>query len=295
MLRAGLLGLTVLANSVDAAPAAPAAHAASPARPHILFLMSDSHDGRALDPTDATVFPAQVLPNMYGRLAKGGVNFVRSYCHSPQCTPSRSSMYTGRRTDQIKVWMNGLGLAGNPAAAAAAPEEDRSPDYPDCPDSPKSPDSLRDPTPARNNPAAFVAAKACTNVFGEATCLAWARAQNVTATFKDTLSAAGYNVSIFGKTHTGADILAEGPPGFDAPIKFLGTMARGAGILKPSGDWLVKQADGSELVANQTDPLCPWRYVGKTHKDPNTLRSCLDVLRGVPADGTAPPQLLHCR
>ena len=64
-------------------------------RNNILFLMSDSHDGRTLDPTDATVFPAQHLPNLR-RLASRGTNFVRTYAHSPQCTPSRSSMYTGR-------------------------------------------------------------------------------------------------------------------------------------------------------------------------------------------------------
>jgi hypothetical protein len=124
---------------------------------------------------------------------------------------------------------------------------------------------------------------------------AWALAQYVTATFQGHPLGGGLQrVDLRQNTHRGGHS-RRGPPGFDAPITFLGTMARGAGILKPSGDWLVKQADGSELVANQSDPSPPWRFCGKTHKDPSTLRSCLDVLRGVPADGTAPPQLLHCR
>ncbi|CAE7228634.1 unnamed protein product [Symbiodinium necroappetens] len=44
---------------------------------------------------------------------KQGTNFVRSYANSPQCVPSRSSMCTGRRTDQIEARSNEKGLAAS--------------------------------------------------------------------------------------------------------------------------------------------------------------------------------------
>ena len=182
------------------------------ARPNILFLMSDSHDGRAVDPTDTTTFPAQSLPNLR-RLAASGTSFVRAYSASPQCTPSRASMFTGRRTDQIKVWANGLALAAVPGTGALA--------------------------------------AACTSSYPASVCSAWARAQNVTSTFNDTLSNAGFNVTILGKTHIGADIVAEGPVGFDAPkVNMVGTFSRAASIRKPAGDWRV--TDGR--VANVREP-----------------------------------------
>ena len=38
---------------------------------------------------------------------------MRTYANSPQCVPSRSSMCTGRRTDQIEAWSNEKGLAAS--------------------------------------------------------------------------------------------------------------------------------------------------------------------------------------
>ena len=97
LFAAAAAALVVAAAAVDRVQglSSPAAAVADSKRMNVLFLMSDSHDGRTLDPTDGTVFPAQHLPNLE-RLAKRGTNFVRTYAHSPQCTPSRSSMYTGR-------------------------------------------------------------------------------------------------------------------------------------------------------------------------------------------------------
>lgn len=118
----------------------------------------------------------------------------------------------------------------------------------------------------------------------------------MTGTFNDTLANAGYNVSIFGKTHIGADVLAEGPPGFDPVDHFYGTLLRGAHILKPAGGWLTS---GGKVV-NESDPLPPWRYNGKTNKDPNTLRACINTLKTLPnreagrVGSSSVPQLLHC-
>ena len=130
------------------------------ASPNILFLMTDSQDGRLLDPTDRALYPAQNMPNLE-RLARSGVNFVRAYTPAPQCTPARASLYSGLRTDRNRVWANGHGLARVPATGGL--------------------DSK------------------CTDQFDNATCLAWANEQNVTSTWNDTLANVGYNVTILGK------------------------------------------------------------------------------------------------
>ncbi len=75
--------------------------------------MCDSMDGRLLDPS-SELYGAVEMPNLR-RLAQTGVNFVRTYAASPQCVPSRTSMFTGRRTHEIKAWNNGQGLAAAPA------------------------------------------------------------------------------------------------------------------------------------------------------------------------------------
>ena len=61
-----------------------------------------------------------------------------------------------QRTDQVKVYFNGLGIAGIPSAGGGAPSN------------------------------------ACLQVYSQEQCKAWARAQDVKATWNDTLSASGY-------------------------------------------------------------------------------------------------------
>ena len=67
-------------------------------RPNILFVVSDDqswlHTGMAGDPVVQT--PA------FDRVAREGLLFTHSYCTSPSCTPSRSSILTGQEIWRIK-------------------------------------------------------------------------------------------------------------------------------------------------------------------------------------------------
>lgn len=69
---------------------------ASP-RPNILFLISDDHSALSVgsygDPSVRT-------PNL-DRLSRDGVRFTRAFVASPQCSPSRSSIYTGQAAHTI--------------------------------------------------------------------------------------------------------------------------------------------------------------------------------------------------
>eukprot|EP00966_Prymnesium_polylepis_P190761 4421022-Prymnesium_polylepis.1 len=117
--------------------------------PNILFLMCDSMDGRVVDPT-SPVSKYVATPNL-DSLASEGVNFVRTYAASPQCVPSRTSMLAGRRTDQIRAFSNGNGLAADPSA----------------------------PNKLDNN---------CVKYYDQETCAHWAATQRVNSTFFDALS-----------------------------------------------------------------------------------------------------------
>ena len=86
---------------------------------NILFLMCDSMDGRVLDPS-SPVWDRMAMPNLR-QLASEGTNFVRTYAESPQCVPSRASMFTGRYTHEIKAWSNEQGVAGIPSSGQVDP------------------------------------------------------------------------------------------------------------------------------------------------------------------------------
>ncbi|XP_065178830.1 arylsulfatase K-like [Sycon ciliatum] len=78
--------------------------AACGATPNIIFIHVDSMDGRtALEDSPA------LTPNL-DKLARRGVRFDNTYCASPECVPSRSALWSGRRPDQTGVWANGHGL-----------------------------------------------------------------------------------------------------------------------------------------------------------------------------------------
>ncbi len=60
------------------------------ARPNILLIVSDQQHWQALGVVD----PFFDTPNL-DRLARSGARFTEAFCTTPQCSPSRSSIYTG--------------------------------------------------------------------------------------------------------------------------------------------------------------------------------------------------------
>ena len=75
---------------------------------NILFVQAESLDGRALGCMGE---PGAHTPNL-DRLAERGAVFDQAYCNSPQCCPSRSSMWSGRHVWQVGAWNNYRGLPG---------------------------------------------------------------------------------------------------------------------------------------------------------------------------------------
>lgn len=136
-------------------------------RPNILFLMADSMDGRVVDnqtPQSAAI----ELPFLRDFFLKEGTSFVRTYANSPQCVPSRASMCTGRRTDQIEAWSNEKGLASSPHG-----ELDET----------------------------------CVKYFGAKKCTEYAKTQRYNETMFTAMSALGYGVDLYGKVDIGAGLL----------------------------------------------------------------------------------------
>jgi arylsulfatase A-like enzyme len=80
-----------------------------PMKPNILLIQAESLDGRALG---CMAEPGAYTPNL-DRLAERGVLFENAYCNSPQCCPSRSSMWSGRYVWQVGAWNNYRGLPNN--------------------------------------------------------------------------------------------------------------------------------------------------------------------------------------
>ncbi len=68
-------------------------------RPNVLFIAVDD-----LRPSIGCYGDLHAITPNLDRLAKKGVRFTRAYCQVAVCNPSRASLMTGQRPDQLGVW-----------------------------------------------------------------------------------------------------------------------------------------------------------------------------------------------
>jgi len=243
--------------AVGAVLASPAfAAAGKDDRHNILFLMTDSMDGRVLD-VESTEHEAVEMPFLRGWLAEHGTNFVHAYSNSPMCVPSRTSMMTGRSNDKIEVWGNRQGLAA-------------------------SPDGVLDDNCVKNN--------------GKELCQQWAEAQGYPETIFSALKNLGYRVHMEGRLHIGAAMLnqekhngtVEGLASCDAfDTVRLGEITRSADIRMPiRAQTSVFTTRAIEDMADDTNfGLADW---GAVHR-------CKNWIEQLPSPGEATqPFFLHC-
>lgn len=136
-------------------------------KPNILYLMTDSMDGRLVD--DASPLSEVVdMPFLRGFLAKNGANFVHSYSPSPMCVPARTSMMTGRSPDRNNIYGNRQGIAASPSGVL----DDQ-----------------------------------CVKENGKERCTKWAEEQGYPETIFSAFKSLGYNVHMDGRLHVGAGML----------------------------------------------------------------------------------------
>ena len=138
-------------------------------KPNILFIMCDSMDGRNMDPT-ALQYSLMDMPNLRTLALKGSI-FTNHYASSPQCVPGRTTLFSGRRTDQQRGFNNGMGWAMSINGSRVDP--------------------------------------ACQNYYNKATCERWGKLQNINYTIFDGLIGIGYDVYLYGKVDVGGDIIQE--------------------------------------------------------------------------------------
>ena len=171
---------------------------ASSSLPNIIWLQSDSFDGRLLDPTDAPMYAKLKLEAFKSTWLSQAVVFTRHYANSPQCVPSRTSMLTGRYIHQQHTTNNGQGIAFSTKTGQL--DEN------------------------------------CVAYWGRPWCAAAAarqRASGLNRTFLDLAAAQGYELGLFGRFDVGAGILQDyagttGDGFHDGPS--LDILARGAAL-----------------------------------------------------------------
>src|SRR5688500_1013702 len=101
--------IAVIAASLPAAGAV--APQRGPARPDVIVVLTDQQRADAFGAAGA---PDVRTPVMNG-IAKQGVLFTRAYTATPQCSPSRAALLTGRYPHRTGVMGNTV-LAGVPPA-----------------------------------------------------------------------------------------------------------------------------------------------------------------------------------
>ncbi len=77
-------------------------------KPNIIFVHTDSWDGRALGCMGNTAMK-RATPNI-DALAERGALFSNTYCSHPICCPSRANMWSGKYTHRIESWNNHKGI-----------------------------------------------------------------------------------------------------------------------------------------------------------------------------------------
>ena len=164
--------------------------------PNIIWLQTDSMDGRLLDPT-SPYYDKVLLRGIKDGLVARGATFARHFTASPQCVPSRTSMMTGRYVHEMDTTNNGQGLARSTKTGKL--------------------DS------------------GCVAAWNATSCAAFAALQNQSYTMLDLLAGAGYDLQLFARFDVGAGVLDDYPKHKPTGDGFhggpdLGILARGASI-----------------------------------------------------------------
>ncbi|HEV7346963.1 sulfatase family protein [Telluribacter sp.] len=103
MKKTGLLSIMLCAGAALLYGFQTTSPTSAPQRPNVLIIMTDQQTNDCLSLMGN---PNLKTPNM-DALAKRGVYFTESYCSSPVCGPSRSSLITGRMPHETGVvWNN---------------------------------------------------------------------------------------------------------------------------------------------------------------------------------------------
>ena len=217
------LPLLLLASLLLAPRAATADRA-----PNIIWLQTDSMDGRLLDPT-SPYYEKIFLRGVKQGLVARGATFARHFTASPQCVPSRTSMMTGRYPHEMDTTNNGQGLARSTKTGKL--------------------DSN------------------CIAAWNATTCAAFAALQAQNFTMLDLLASAGYDLQLFARFDVGAGVLDDYPEHGPTGDGFHGgpsldILARGASI--PGA---TKEDPLAYTKKNDTDPYADDVAVGEKVAD----------------------------
>eukprot|EP01084_Bolivina_argentea_P062093 113537_1 len=174
---------------------------------------------------------------------------IRTYTNSPQCVPGRTTFISGLRTDQTKTFSNNMGFA---AASNGTLDEQ------------------------------------CITAYNSSTCRKWANLQKLNYTLIDALTSIGYNIYLYGKMDTGANIIEQkvyknasaagfhGGPG-------LATLTRSTNI------WKVVRQNPLDITNDSTV------NVQKYSRDWKVANGCSERLEWLKSKGTKKePWFVYC-